>query len=200
MIALSYGITYIWGTVGIILIVKYLPRWWGIDARAVAAQYEKEHGVASVDMPASPGYRPVGLRAYRLENPKTVGTHGRRSSCGAEPGLQDRQHRRATAAPSATRGRRAAEGRRHRARRPARDADREDGPDRSGGRRSNGAQHPARPGRDPRHATRMIVGKDAERVPQLPRSPARSSSRRIERGGVPIPIAQRHEAAAHGRR
>src|SRR3954452_5903098 len=30
MIALSYGITYIWGTVGIILICKYLPRWWGI--------------------------------------------------------------------------------------------------------------------------------------------------------------------------
>ena len=32
MIALSYGITYIWGTVGIILICKYLPRWWGVDA------------------------------------------------------------------------------------------------------------------------------------------------------------------------
>jgi putative transport protein len=27
MIALSYGITYIWGTVGIILITKYLPKW-----------------------------------------------------------------------------------------------------------------------------------------------------------------------------
>ena len=34
MIALSYGITYIWGTVGIVLITKYLPQWWGIDARA----------------------------------------------------------------------------------------------------------------------------------------------------------------------
>jgi putative transport protein len=32
MIALGYGITYIWGTVGIILICKYLPRWWGVDA------------------------------------------------------------------------------------------------------------------------------------------------------------------------
>ena len=72
MIALSYGITYIWGTVGIILIVKYLPRWWGIDARAVAAQYEKEHGVASLETGLS-GYRPFGLRAYRLDNPKTVG-------------------------------------------------------------------------------------------------------------------------------
>ena len=34
MIALSYGITYIWGTVGIILITKYLPKWWGLDAQA----------------------------------------------------------------------------------------------------------------------------------------------------------------------
>ena len=40
MIALSYGITYIWGTVGIILITKYLPKWWGIDARAAAKEYE----------------------------------------------------------------------------------------------------------------------------------------------------------------
>ena len=45
MIALSYGITYIWGTVGIILITKYLPSWWGIDAKAAARQYEEEHGV-----------------------------------------------------------------------------------------------------------------------------------------------------------
>ena len=39
MIALSYGLTYIWGTVGIILICKYLPRWWGIDAQAAAKKY-----------------------------------------------------------------------------------------------------------------------------------------------------------------
>ena len=39
MIALSYGITYIWGTVGIILICKYLPRWWGVDARKAAKEY-----------------------------------------------------------------------------------------------------------------------------------------------------------------
>src|SRR6476469_2017389 len=41
MIALSYGLTYIWGTVGIILICKYLPRWWGIDAKAEAKKYEE---------------------------------------------------------------------------------------------------------------------------------------------------------------
>ena len=55
MIALSYGITYIWGTVGIILICKYLPKWWGVDAKAAAREYEKEHGVASGDVPALSG-------------------------------------------------------------------------------------------------------------------------------------------------
>ena len=52
MIALSYGITYIWGTVGIILITKYLPSWWGVDARAAARQYEVEHGVGERRQPA----------------------------------------------------------------------------------------------------------------------------------------------------
>jgi putative transport protein len=72
MIALSYGITYIWGTVGIILITKYLPRWWGIDARAAAKKYEQEHGVRSEEASLS-GYRPFGIRAYRLENTKWSG-------------------------------------------------------------------------------------------------------------------------------
>ncbi|HEY7644538.1 MAG TPA: transporter [Hyphomicrobiales bacterium] len=77
MIALAYGITYIWGTVGIILITKYLPRWWGIDARAAAREYELEHGVASGDTPTITGWTHAGLRAYRLDNAalegKTVG-------------------------------------------------------------------------------------------------------------------------------
>lgn len=68
MIALSYGITYIWGTVGIILIVKYLPKIWGVDAHQAAQQYEKENGVASGDAPALSGWTAGGLRAYRLEN------------------------------------------------------------------------------------------------------------------------------------
>ena len=68
MIALSYGITYIWGTVGIILITKYLPQWWGVNAREAARAYEKEHGVASGDSPAFSGWTPGSLRAYRLDN------------------------------------------------------------------------------------------------------------------------------------
>ncbi|MBB4042062.1 putative transport protein [Microvirga flocculans] len=78
MIALAYGITYIWGTVGIILITKYLPAWWGVDAKAAARQYEVEHGVASGDTPPLTGWTPGAIRAYRLDNKvwdgATVGT------------------------------------------------------------------------------------------------------------------------------
>ena len=73
MIALSYGITYIWGTVGIILICKYLPRWWGVDAKAAAKQYEQEFGVKDLEGGGLTGYRQFGLRAYRLENSAQVG-------------------------------------------------------------------------------------------------------------------------------
>ena len=73
MIALGYGISYIWGTVGIILICKYLPKWWGVDARQAAKQYEQEHGVANLDDAGLSGYRQGGLRAYRLENKQTAG-------------------------------------------------------------------------------------------------------------------------------
>lgn len=73
MIALGYGVTYIYGTVGIILICKYLPKWWGLDARKAAAEYEAQHGVMNVDATGLTGYRPGGLRAYRLDNKATAG-------------------------------------------------------------------------------------------------------------------------------
>jgi putative transport protein len=73
MIALAYGITYIWGTVGIILICKYLPKWWGVDAKAAAKQYEEEFGVKNMDESGLTGYRPAGVRAYKVTNPETAG-------------------------------------------------------------------------------------------------------------------------------
>src|SRR6187455_1182986 len=73
MIALGYGVTYIGGTVGIILVCKYLPRWWGVDAVAAAKQYEAEHGVKNVDDAGVTGYRAASLRAYRLENAAVAG-------------------------------------------------------------------------------------------------------------------------------
>ena len=78
MIALSYGLTYIWGTVGIILICKYLPRWWGIDARAAAKKYEEQNGVPNVDDAGLSGYQPGSLRAYRLINRDVIGWTVRR--------------------------------------------------------------------------------------------------------------------------
>src|ERR1700712_5426126 len=74
MIALSYGITYIWGTVGIILICKYLPRWWGVDAKEAARKDEQEFGVKDLEGGGLTGYRQLGLRAYRLENAAQAGT------------------------------------------------------------------------------------------------------------------------------
>ena len=73
MIALGYGVTYIYGTVGIILICKYLPKIWGIDAVKAAKEYEESHGVANVDDAAITGFRPSGLRAYTLQNPEVAG-------------------------------------------------------------------------------------------------------------------------------
>jgi putative transport protein len=73
MIALGYGVTYIWGTIGIILVCKYLPRWWGIDARKAAKEYEAANGVQNVDDVGLTGYRAGGIRAYRLENASTAG-------------------------------------------------------------------------------------------------------------------------------
>ncbi|MDR2934503.1 MAG: transporter [Candidatus Adiutrix sp.] len=77
MIALSFGITYIWGTVGIILLCKYLPHWWGIDARKAAREYEVEHAVPNVDDANLTAYHPYDMRAYHLHNKawagKTIG-------------------------------------------------------------------------------------------------------------------------------
>ena len=73
MIALSDGITYIYGTVGIILICKYLPLWWHLDARAAAKKYEVAHGVPNVDDAGLSGYRPFDLRAYQLTNADLIG-------------------------------------------------------------------------------------------------------------------------------
>ena len=73
MIALGYGITYIWGTVGIIVICKYLPKWWGVDAKKSAREYEAKFGVPNVDDAGLTGYRPFGIRAYQLVNPETIG-------------------------------------------------------------------------------------------------------------------------------
>ena len=50
-----------------------MPRWWGVDAKAAAKKYEEEFGVTDLEGGGLTGFRPFGLRAYRLENPAQVG-------------------------------------------------------------------------------------------------------------------------------
>ena len=105
MITLSYGITYIWGTIGIVLMCKYMPRWWGVDAKAAARCYEEQHGVHDVEGDGLTANKVFGLRAYRLENSATVGlsvrefiarfpeyrivdVHRNDESIGADPAIQ----------------------------------------------------------------------------------------------------------------
>ncbi len=149
MIALGYGVTYIWGTVGIILICKYLPRWWGIDARKAAKEYEAEFGVANVDDTGLSGYRPGGVRAYRLENKAVVGqsiAKFRQSHPQYRIVNVVRNGEKLGADPdTVTAGRRP--GRR---RRQARGPDQQPGPDRARSAGRKDPQHPARPGGDPR--------------------------------------------------
>jgi putative transport protein len=74
MIALSYGVTYIYGTAGILLLGKYLPKWWGVDVGVAARAVEDHLGVRHLDEAGLSGYRPGGIRAYRVTNPETAGT------------------------------------------------------------------------------------------------------------------------------
>ena len=191
MIALSYGITYIWGTVGIILICKYLPRWWGVDAKAAAKQYEEEFGVKDLEGGGLTGYRQFGLRAYRLENPAQVGMSIAKFR-KTNPEYRIANVVRGGEPLGSRSGPRAAEGRRHRARRLDRASDRQDGPDRPRGRRRQGARHSHGSGRYPRH--QQGDGRTDLRI--LPRRGDRRPacrSRKVERGGVPIPAGLKTE-------
>ena len=195
MIALSYGITYIWGTVGIILICKYLPKWWGLDAKAAAREYEREHGVASGDVPALSGWTAGGLRAYRLENDAWVGKT-LYDLLQAHPEYRVVNLARDGTALGADSGDAAEAGRRRRARRQARGHDREDGPDRPRGLRPGRPRRAAGQGRDPRHQQRAPE-EDA-------RGTARPARRRSGPGRRPRalrradPDRHRYQAAADG--
>src|SRR5690606_5699938 len=47
--ALGYGVSFIWGTVGIILICEYLAKWRGVDAKKAAKEYEEKFAVPHLD-------------------------------------------------------------------------------------------------------------------------------------------------------
>lgn len=79
-VAAGYAITYLFSLIGIILLIRYLPRLSGIDARAAARQAEADYGGGAagslaLDTDAAHAMLQLGvaLRAYRVENPALVG-------------------------------------------------------------------------------------------------------------------------------
>ncbi len=88
-IAVSYAITYLFGTVGVILLFKLLPGFMGINLKKEAKTLEEKMGASS-----GPGSDPdlfswskiAGLRAYRVENKELAG----RTVAEAEAGFPER--------------------------------------------------------------------------------------------------------------
>ena len=98
MIALSYGITYIWGTVGIILICKYLPT--GVAAEDVVEAAEVRqvrHVGGGLRRRRDPGGRAASVRVDRdrVRDPslgeRTLDSGGAR--CAHDLAAGDRQYR-----------------------------------------------------------------------------------------------------------
>lgn len=79
-LAAGYAISYILSSLGIILLIKYLPRMFGHDPVAEGKKAEEEYGAGegSEAPPGSEdsfvmGYTPFDLRAYKLENDEFIG-------------------------------------------------------------------------------------------------------------------------------
>lgn len=79
-VAAAYAVTYLFSLVGILLLVRYLPRVLGLDAPAAAREAEAGYAGAGAHLP-SPGVEAayalertaVDVRAYRLENEALAG-------------------------------------------------------------------------------------------------------------------------------
>ena len=77
--AAGYAISYILSSVGIILLVRYLPKMFGHDTVGDAKKAEEDFsGGGTHGLPGTPqafllGYSPVDLRAYRAEHDTVVG-------------------------------------------------------------------------------------------------------------------------------
>ena len=74
-IAVGYAMTYLFGTLGVILFVRSLaPKLLGINLRASALDYEEKQGEAPAKPEGGVEYSPVNLRAFRV--PKEGGAAG----------------------------------------------------------------------------------------------------------------------------
>ena len=79
-VAAGYAIIYLFSLVGIILLIRYLPRLFSVDVVAAAREAEKSYGGGENRLPFSgtegayklPALK-VDVRAYRVENPSCFG-------------------------------------------------------------------------------------------------------------------------------
>ena len=89
--AAGYAIVYLFSLVGMILLVRQLPRLSGVDARAAAREAEASFGGGATKLPMT-GHDAVDLmprlgvdvRAYRVENPRLVGRTVHEASAEAD--------------------------------------------------------------------------------------------------------------------
>jgi putative transport protein len=89
--AAGYAIVYLFSLIGIILLVRYLPRLSGVDPRAAAREAEAGLGGGKAKLPMT-GHDAVDLmprlgvdvRAYRLENAALVGRRALEAAAAAD--------------------------------------------------------------------------------------------------------------------
>ncbi|NQT30522.1 MAG: aspartate-alanine antiporter [Candidatus Saganbacteria bacterium] len=73
-VAVAYAVTYIFGTAGLVIFFKIVPKLMGIDLKAEAKKLEQELSGGGADSPELfSWYKRVGLRAYKVTNANCVG-------------------------------------------------------------------------------------------------------------------------------
>jgi len=76
-VAIAYAITYIFGTAGLILFFKLVPKLMGLNLKAEAEKLEREMSGGSDDLGKSPElfawYKQINLRAYQVTNNSVIG-------------------------------------------------------------------------------------------------------------------------------
>jgi aspartate-alanine antiporter len=66
-IAVGYAMTYLFGTLSVILFIRAAaPRLLGINLRTAAKEYEAEHGAGAAKSTGGVAYVPIALRAFRV--------------------------------------------------------------------------------------------------------------------------------------
>jgi putative transport protein len=79
-VAAAYAVTYLVSLIGMILFIRYLPRWFGVDAAGAARAAEKEYGADEGHLPAAGSEAAytfervtVDVRAFRVDQEGAMG-------------------------------------------------------------------------------------------------------------------------------